>query len=888
MSEYNYSASDPIDSLLSNIPPCMEEDDSAMRQREVIESNRVKLVQYIHDITLLFPYMKEKTVFSVDDCDIIKNEVTTSGKVDKFLDILLTKGPKAIGVFHEALHPQYPHVFDYLTRLLTNAGVELPPDRRLRETEEEKLSVPIMKDPTPELSPPKLYPFRHHGSKTIRRSLDILSKHCNTMQRERDDLHKVLEKKEEEISNLLSSREYIQSNLLSVTQKYQQLLEELVNWKDFVSNQSDHSYQKMLREHQSIQTEYDELEANYNLNSSELSAARDRIMQLLSQVERSENVISILQEERDQLMDKVTKLEAQQHSTKGTQKTTSIDIKSDDIVLALETELQTAKRDNSCLQEQLTVVQLERKGALDERDALVSQLYKEKEENKRLEKEIEALKTAMNDGTSIDYNQADYYNYTPVVDAFDQTTVTLSTAEAQGMAISLGFIVRSVSLVASDRLKVGDEIVQINSIKLNAVDARSLEFAHRLLHSVTPSLVLSIRRPFQQKHTDFANSPTSPRVARPSPYLSLGPPHPFNTLPHPLKYSISSPGPGCDEAESVLYAEVPSVLVNTDVTRTLRSISYDNSSAFEGVDGDILIKCSHGFGNKSSWAFQSIEKDDVDIGGKKVDLTDEDSNNSVPHNINGHDRFAVRRNAVIRRKKLMPQVRHSRSLETLCFLDDIVRVSRPQDTPNKMQRLVVLTGGFFESGHRVIGGRGNDVFIVCESTKNSCPLKTGDQLIKIEARSVIGMTYATLVDLLKLHSVKNEMTLLVIANTAGYEKLQSKNIRDHFYVRATFASRSTGPKVLGFQKGDILLVTDTCPDGKPGYWYAMKVTKDGHSTEGGYVPTEPTLRLDLQDMEQQSLKSQTVAAKSRTTSTQQYKYMKCYQPVNLIKGTIHL
>ena len=34
------------------------------------------------------------------------------------------------------------------------------------------------------------------------------------------------------------------------------------------------------------------------------------------------------------------------------------------------------------------MVSLERKGALDERDALVSQLYKEIEETKRLEKEV--------------------------------------------------------------------------------------------------------------------------------------------------------------------------------------------------------------------------------------------------------------------------------------------------------------------------------------------------------------------------------------------------------------------------------------------------------------------------------------------------------------------
>ena len=125
---------DPIDALLSSIPPCLDENDSAARQQEVIEKNRVKLVQYIHDITLLFPHMKEKRVFSTDDCDIIKHEITASGKVDKFLDILLTKGPCAIGIFHEALRPQYPHLFDLFSHLFTKAGIALPPDRMLRGT----------------------------------------------------------------------------------------------------------------------------------------------------------------------------------------------------------------------------------------------------------------------------------------------------------------------------------------------------------------------------------------------------------------------------------------------------------------------------------------------------------------------------------------------------------------------------------------------------------------------------------------------------------------------------------------------------------------------------------------------------------------------------------
>ena len=57
--------------------------------------------------------------------------------MDKFVDIVLTKGPKAIGVFHEALKKPYPYVFDMLTRLFTAAGVELPESRKINGKERE-------------------------------------------------------------------------------------------------------------------------------------------------------------------------------------------------------------------------------------------------------------------------------------------------------------------------------------------------------------------------------------------------------------------------------------------------------------------------------------------------------------------------------------------------------------------------------------------------------------------------------------------------------------------------------------------------------------------------------------------------------------------------------
>ncbi|KAL5505623.1 hypothetical protein EMCRGX_G007087 [Ephydatia muelleri] len=97
----------------------------------------------------------------------------------------------------------------------------------------------------------------------------------------------------------------------------------------------------------------------------------------------TKNIVAIFQEERDKLSDK------------------------------FQVEVQ---RDSSCLHEQLSVVSLERKGALDERDALVSQLYKEIEETKRLEKEsVQKLYTLPS--TTKDISK------------------TLSTLHAQGIAI---------------------------------------------------------------------------------------------------------------------------------------------------------------------------------------------------------------------------------------------------------------------------------------------------------------------------------------------------------------------------------------------------------------------------------------------------------------------
>lgn len=110
------------------LPP--SESEASRKERETVMANRTKLTNYIHDVTLLFPFVKEKDIFTVDDCDLVRAEATSTLKVDRFLDIVLSKGPRGIAVFHEALNAQYPAVFDMLSQLMTNAGVELPPTRR--------------------------------------------------------------------------------------------------------------------------------------------------------------------------------------------------------------------------------------------------------------------------------------------------------------------------------------------------------------------------------------------------------------------------------------------------------------------------------------------------------------------------------------------------------------------------------------------------------------------------------------------------------------------------------------------------------------------------------------------------------------------------------------
>ena len=85
--------------LINSFLPDNDDEDllggaAAKKERDIIESNRVKLANYIHDVTTLFPLLRQEGIFTRDDVEIIEAPVTTTAKVDKCLDVLLRKGKK--------------------------------------------------------------------------------------------------------------------------------------------------------------------------------------------------------------------------------------------------------------------------------------------------------------------------------------------------------------------------------------------------------------------------------------------------------------------------------------------------------------------------------------------------------------------------------------------------------------------------------------------------------------------------------------------------------------------------------------------------------------------------------------------------------------------------
>ena len=92
---------------------------------EIIKDSRSKLTRLITDVTVLFPFLKEKVVLSQDDCDRICLQQLSSLKTDAFIDILITRGPKGVAYFYEALKEHYNHIYLTLKHIFELKGIEI-------------------------------------------------------------------------------------------------------------------------------------------------------------------------------------------------------------------------------------------------------------------------------------------------------------------------------------------------------------------------------------------------------------------------------------------------------------------------------------------------------------------------------------------------------------------------------------------------------------------------------------------------------------------------------------------------------------------------------------------------------------------------------------------
>ena len=83
---------------------------------ENVISQRVQIVQELRvDRVLLFDYLRSKSVFDHEDCEIVRAEKTKERKASKLLDILETKGTEGLEHFLDVLQLLNPGLYEKLT-----------------------------------------------------------------------------------------------------------------------------------------------------------------------------------------------------------------------------------------------------------------------------------------------------------------------------------------------------------------------------------------------------------------------------------------------------------------------------------------------------------------------------------------------------------------------------------------------------------------------------------------------------------------------------------------------------------------------------------------------------------------------------------------------------
>ena len=89
---------------------------SAEEVRKNLTRHRVKIVQELRvDRAILFDYLRSKSVFDHEDCEIVHAERTNERKAGKLLDILETKGTEGLEYFLDVLQLLNPGLYEKLT-----------------------------------------------------------------------------------------------------------------------------------------------------------------------------------------------------------------------------------------------------------------------------------------------------------------------------------------------------------------------------------------------------------------------------------------------------------------------------------------------------------------------------------------------------------------------------------------------------------------------------------------------------------------------------------------------------------------------------------------------------------------------------------------------------
>ncbi|XP_064407637.1 uncharacterized protein LOC135352372 isoform X2 [Halichondria panicea] len=868
-------------------------DEEKKKEREVLQQNRARLTEYVHDCTVLFPYMREKNVFNPSDCDKINHEITGIMKMNTFIDIVLTKRPQAIGVFHESLNKHYPAVFDVLSGLFTNAGVSLPNTRQKKERPEFQDDDTSYEEDDISRTINNRGRRGRDGVRTIRIRLKELSKHCARVQSQRDELQEDIRMREQDIDSLMSriDRQDAQNG---------ELMSKLQHWRQSLTDQSNGSIRhlgEIIHEKEMIQTEYSELAGELELTVSELMAARDRIGKLLMHLDRTDKQAAATVEANEKLQEKVQMQNGEiqkllrkidRLKADGSTHTTTNIVPTDKKIQELEAEVAQLKTDCEQLKEQTAVASRERKYALDEKDQALSKVHTEKSKNSHLKAKVKEIQSMLPVGASIN-STLDSVGVVTTPRPTEDTTVFITT-EGSGMELGLAVVIRSVgegSKAHQEGIRVGDEIREVNRVKVTSESCKDpLDFAKQILSSVSQHVVnLTIRRPPVAASANEGvrlRSPLDVKLRGMALRKVSGQSENYSSYPKPNK----------------LFSTHTSAKSSSTSTR-----SHDTTSGDDTRDSDSLTDQS--------------DSDDDNHGNRALRLTNnsepsepgiiDSPRSSVVYNqwCGGHNHETVKglefggedptipiddygsltQDKLIRkrgvRKYRRDKMKLSRSLDDMDKVKFLTHSPNLDDISPELRshiRQVIIRHGQWGDDFDITGGRGNGLFI--ESHSDIRGLNTGDQILQIGDYPAKNLTYAEALEMLS-GLTESYYFLLVAENKPAYDLVFLSNYqRDHFFVRARYSHYHKTRTDFGLEyiKGDVFHVIDSKPQGYSGYWRVEKVKRSSgeDSDVYDYIP----ITLDPHDTVESTTSLPIRALNSPRLDQRRSPHAMSYKPVS--------